>query len=100
MRIVAKRALREFWERHPDAKKPLDDWHSQVRRADWHSPAQIALTWPRSSIIGNNRAVFRIKGNDYRLVAEMYYPGRMVYICFIGTHAEYNRINAEEIRQW
>ena len=97
MRIIAKRALREFWELHPDARYPLEHWHQQVRRADWQSPAQIVSTWPRSSIIGNNRAVFRIKGNDYRLVAAIFYPGRKVYIRFIGTHVEYDRINAAEI---
>ena len=97
MHIIAKRTLREFWEQHPDAKDILESWYNQVRRADWQSPAQVMLTWPRSSIIGNNRAVFRIKGNEYRLVAGIFYPGRKVYIRFIGTHAEYNRINAEEI---
>ena len=82
---------------HPDAKTPLESWYRQVRRADWQSPDQVQLTWPRSSIIGNNRAVFRIKGNDYRLVAAIFYPGRKVYIRFIGTHVEYDRINALEI---
>lgn len=97
MHIIAKRILREFWELHPDAKAPLESWYRQVRRADWQVPNQIISTWPRSSIIGNSRAVFRIKGNSYRLVAEIFYPGRKVYIRFIGTHLEYDRINAEEI---
>ena len=97
MRIVAKRTLREFWERHPDAQEPLDRWYGLVSRAVWRSPAQIASTWSRSSVLGNSRAVFRIKGNDYRLVVSIFYPGRMVYIRFIGTHAEYDRINAEEV---
>ena len=97
MRIIAKRTLREFWERHPDARGPLDDWYNRTRRADWQSPEEIALTWPRFSILRNDRVVFRIKGNDYRLVVAIFYPGRKVYIRFIGTHAEYDRINAEEV---
>ncbi len=97
MRIIAKRTLREFWERHPDARLPLEHWYAEVRRADWDTPGQVTRQWPRASIVGRNRVVFRIKGNQYRLVVEVFYPGRQVYIRFIGTHAEYDRINAAEV---
>ena len=97
MRIVAKRTLREFWERYPDTRAPLEHWYQQVRRADWDTPAQVTQQWPRSSIVGRNRVVFRIRGNQYRLVVEIFYPGRQVFIKFIGTHAEYDRVNVAEV---
>ncbi len=97
MRVIAKRTLREFWERHPDAKAPLEHWYAETRKADWATPTQVTQQWPRASIVGSTRAVFRIKGNDYRLVVDIFYAGRKVYIRFIGTHAEYDRINAAEV---
>ena len=97
MRIIAKRTLREFWERHADAKQPLLDWYGDVNAADWNSPAAARRQYPRASIVGNDRVVFRIKGNDYRLIVRIFYPARIVYIRFIGTHAEYDSITAEEV---
>ena len=97
MRIIAKRTLREFWERHPDARLPLEHWYREVRRANWDTPAQVTRQWPRVSIVGRNRVVFRIKGNQYRLVVEIFYPGRQVYIRFIGTYAEYDHVNVEDV---
>ena len=97
MRVIAKRTLREFWEIHPDSETPLRDWHRAASRADWRSPAQLRASFPNASIVGGNRAVFRIRGNRYRLVVKIFYPGRIVYVLFIGTHAEYDRINAKEI---
>ena len=97
MRIIAKRTLRDFWERHPDARPALEHWHREVRRADWDTPAQVVRQWPRVSIVSSSRVVFRIKGNRYRLVVEIFYPGRLVYIRFIGTHAEYDLVDVEEV---
>ena len=97
MRIIAKRTLREFWERHPDAKKPLDDWHQVVENADWNAPDQVKAMFASASILPNNRVVFNIKGNTYRLVVHIPYHRRRVYIRFIGTHAEYDAINAMEV---
>ena len=97
MRIYSKRTLREFWERHPDAERALDEWYRRARREDWASPTSVTALWSRASIVGRDRVVFRIKGNDYRLVVRVFYPGRQVFIRFIGTHAEYDRINAEEV---
>lgn len=75
----------------------LVNWYAETRKADWATPAQVTQQWPRTSIVGSTRAVFRIKGNAYRLVVDIFYPGRKVYITFIGTHAEYDRINAAEV---
>ena len=97
MRIFAKRTLREFWGRHPNAKQPLESWYERVRRDYWDSPAKVREQYPNTSIVGNNRAVFRIRGNTYRLVVEVNYARGMVFIRFVGTHAEYDRINVREV---
>lgn len=97
MRVIAKRTLREFWEQHPDARQPLIDWFKDARRADWEAPHQVRYSYSSASILPNDRVVFNIKGNTYRLVVEVNYPYRVVYIRFIGTHSEYNRINAAEV---
>ena len=97
VRIIAKRTLREFLERHPDAEHPLVDWYKETRRANWHSPIQVRDRYADASIISGNRVVFNIKGNTYRLVVNVDYQYQTVYIRFIGAHAEYDRINAEEV---
>jgi mRNA interferase HigB len=97
MRVIAKKTLRAFWERHPDAEEPLLAWFREVEREDWDTPAKIKEKYRNASIVGDNRAVFNIKGNSYRLVVKVNYPYRVVYIRFIGTHAEYDSINVEEV---
>ena len=97
MRILVKRPLRDFWERHPDAAVPLQTWHQRVAKADWATPDQVKADFASASFIANDRVVFNIKGNTYRLVVHIRYRTRRVYIRFIGAHAEYDRINSEEI---
>ncbi len=97
MRIIAKRALREFWERHPNAKEPLLAWYREVKREDWDAPAKVKAKYRSASIVGGNRVVFNIKGNDYRLVAEIKYEYRVVYVRFVGTHVEYDAVDAKEV---
>ena len=97
MRVFTKRTLRGFWERHPDAQESLDTWYQVANRADWSSPAMVKERYPSASLIAGNRVVFNIKGNDYRLIVRIDYANRMVFIRFIGTHAEYDRINAVEV---
>ena len=97
MRIIARRTLREFWQRHPDAEIPLSIWHRQAQRAQWRSPSELLADYPRASAVGSNRAVFRIKSNDYRLVVEVNYRRGIIFIRFIGTHAEYDHIDAREV---
>ncbi len=97
MRIIAKRTLREFWERHPDSELPLFDWYKETRRANWDAPSRVRERYASASIISGNRVVFNIRGNTYRLVVNVNYQYQTVYIRFIGTHAEYDRINAEEV---
>jgi mRNA interferase HigB len=97
MRIIAKRTLREFWEKHEDTEEPLRIWYSQTEEADWKTPNDIKQDYASASILLDNRVVFNIKGNRYRLIVKINYDYGILWIRFIGTHAEYDRINAEKI---
>jgi len=97
MRVIALSALREFWTRHPQAETPLRVWYAEAGRADWKSPADIKAAHRNASFLANNRLVFNIKGNDYRLVAAVHYNRGMMFVRFVGTHAEYDRIDAATI---
>jgi mRNA interferase HigB len=90
VRIIAKRTLREFWTHHPKTKGPLEAWHQEVARADWATPSALKLHFRSASILSDNRVVFNVAGNQYRLVVKINYPYRVVYIRFIGTHAAYD----------
>jgi mRNA interferase HigB len=97
VRIFSENTLRDFWRRHPDSQEALREWRRISRQADWATPAQVRDQFPNASILRNNRVVFRIRGNNYRLVTEIAYHRRRVDIRFIGTHSEYDRINAQEV---
>jgi mRNA interferase HigB len=97
MRIIAKRALREFWERHRDAEEPLLAWYREVEHEEWDTPAKVKEKYRSASIVANNRVVFNIKGNSYRLVVKVNYGARIVFVRFVGTHAEYDQVDAEEV---
>jgi mRNA interferase HigB len=97
MRIIAKKTLRAFWALHADAEEPLLAWYREVQKEDWDTPAEVKARYRSASVIGDNRVVFNIKGNDYRLVVKINYAYRVVYVRFVGTHAEYDGINAEEV---
>ena len=100
MRIIARKTLRDFWLAHADAEGPLRAWYDQASRERWESPARVQELHPTASIVGKDRVVFRLKGGAYRLIVSVVYPIERVYICFVGTHAEYDRVNAEEVRLW
>jgi len=97
MRIIAKRRLREFWERHPAAREPLLAWFREVEREDWDTPAAVKAKYRNASIVGGDRVVFNVKGNAFRLVVRIDYAYRVVYVRFIGTHAEYDAVNVKEV---
>jgi mRNA interferase HigB len=97
MRIISRRILREFWEKHPDSTLALQTWYQDVERATWKSPADIKEFHNNASFVANNRIVFTIKGNHYRLVVVVVYQYGVVYIRFVGTHQEYNRIDVNKI---
>jgi len=97
MRIISRRRLIEFWQQHPESEMPLRAWYEDCRKANWQSPHQIKLTYRTASILANNRVVFNIKGNHYRLVVVIEYRFGKVFIRFVGTHTEYDKIDAETI---
>ena len=97
MRIIAKRTLQAFWRRHPDAEGPLLAWYREAEKAGWAGPADIKARYRNASFLGDNRVVFNIKGNDYRLVVRINYPHGIVYVRFVGTHAEYDKIDAGRV---
>lgn len=94
MRIISKKILREFWEVHSDAEQPLKAWHTKVKLAEWKSSSDIKSDYRNASFIANNRVIFNIKGNTYRLVAAVNYDFGIIYIRFVGSHKEYDKIDA------
>ena len=97
MRIIAISTLRNFWQINKDAEEPLKAWYQEVKTADWATPHQVKAMYRNASVVGHNRIVFNIAGNKYRLIVKFNYPYRIGYVRFIGTHAEYDRIDAEEV---
>jgi mRNA interferase HigB len=97
MRIISRKKLREYWEHHPDARSSLESWYADVKQADWKNPEDIKTVYRTASFTANNRIVFNIKGNKYRVIVAVQYTYRIVYIRFIGTHQEYDRIDAKTI---
>jgi mRNA interferase HigB len=97
MQIIAKRTIRLFWERHPQAESPLRLWFAQVSRASWAGPADIRAMFGSADFIADNRVIFNIGGNKYRLVAHISYAYSRVLIKFVGTHAEYDAIKPESV---
>jgi mRNA interferase HigB len=89
--------LREFWEKHPDAQQALEAWYHDAKRAIWKTPTDIKNVYRNASIVRNNRVVFNIKGNQYRIVVAVQYQHGIIYIRFVGTHAEYDKIDAATI---
>ena len=97
MRIIALGTLRGFWQRYPDAQAPLRAWYAIARRAQWRSPADVKAAYRSASFIAGNRVVFNIKGNDYRIVVAVHYNRGMMFIRFVGTHRQYDAIDAGSI---
>lgn len=97
MRIISKKILKEFWEVHKDAEQPLRAWHAKTKQANWKSTEDIKKDYRNASFVVNNRVIFNIKGNKYRLVVAINYQYQIIYIRFIGTHNDYNSIDVTKI---
>lgn len=98
MRVIAKRTLVQFWESgHGDAEQPLKTWHALAKAASWGRPKEIKARFATASFLANNRVVFNIAGNKYRLVVKLEYELKAIYIRFISSHAEYDKIDASII---
>ena len=97
MRVISRKILRQFWDKHPDSRQPLQAWYVDVKHANWKRPSDIKATYQTASFISNNRVVFNIKGNRYRIIVVIEYRFGMAFIRFVGTHQEYDRLNAETV---
>lgn len=97
LRVIAKRTLKEFWEKNPDSEQQLLSWYREISKLDWKNPNEIKERYASASILKNSRAVFNICGNKYRLIVEINFSRKWVFIRFIGTHREYDKIDANNI---
>jgi mRNA interferase HigB len=97
MRVIAKKTLRTFWDKHKDSEQQLKTWYKETEEANWKGPGEIKRDYPSASILSNNRVVFNIKGNNYRIVVRINYDYGIVWIRFVGTHAQYDKIDAVKI---
>jgi mRNA interferase HigB len=97
MRVISRRTLKDFYERHAAAKAPLEAWFHEAKAAAWRTPKDISARYPSADFLAGNRVVFDIAGNHYRLVARIHYNTAIVFVRFVGTHAAYDRIDATEV---
>ena len=97
MRVISVKTLREYWQDHRDVEGALKSWHAEAKSAGWRTPDDVRQRYPSADILPGDRVVFNIKGNHYRLVVKIHYNTGIVFIRFVGTHAEYDKINAEII---
>lgn len=97
MRVIAKSTLRDYWIKHKDCEEQLKSWNNEAEKSYWISPNEIKSDYPSASILHDNRIVFNIKGNLYRLIVKINYKYGIIWIRFIGTHGEYDKIDAEKI---
>jgi mRNA interferase HigB len=97
MRVIAKKRLVEFWVTYPETQEPLKAWHDEALQANWKSPQDIKDRYPSASFVSNNRVVFNIKGNAYRMIVSVAYKFGAIYIKFIGTHKAYEKIDASTV---
>ena len=102
MRVIAKSSLQKFWERPgcADARGPLQSGYEEALGAKWRTPQDIKDQFASASICGNNRVVFNVGGNKYRLVVEVQYQAGIVWVMFVGTHAQYDRIDVESVNDY
>ena len=102
MRVISKGTLKKFWEQpaYKDAKAPLESWYEEAIKTNWTTPQQIKAQYAHASICANNRVIFNIGGNKYRLVVEIQYRAGIAWVKFVGTHTQYDKINVETINEY
>jgi len=98
MRIIAIKTLKQYYERNPVSEYSLLTWYEEVEAAEWDSPNELKAQFGNASVITNKRVVFNIHGNNYRLIVDIEYKLKIVFVVWVGTHKEYDKINAKEIR--
>ncbi|RYE36425.1 MAG: type II toxin-antitoxin system HigB family toxin [Sphingobacteriaceae bacterium] len=94
MRVISRKILREFWEIHHDCEEQLKAWYQEANVSSWQNPSDIKSKYPSASILQQNRVVFNIKGNNYRLIVKISYKHQILWIRFIGSNDAYNKIDA------
>ncbi len=97
MNIYNRSSLTAFYRKHPDCKSTLEKWYHDVESKKWKRPGDVTRDFSTARTVGNNRAIFRINHNDYRLITEINYQKAWVFIKFIGTHAAYDKVDAETV---
>ena len=99
MRIFSKSTLIKFWKQkaYKDSEQPLKAWYDEIHKANWKSPNEVKKQYRNVSVIGKERLVFNIAGNKYRLIVAVKYKYQRMFICFVGTHRQYDKVNTEEI---
>jgi mRNA interferase HigB len=99
VKIVARKTLEAYWARHAETQRPLSEWLRIVRGARWASMRDVKAAFPKASVITSARAVFNIHGNNYRLIVEINFRVQVVFIRFIGTHKEYDAVDAGTVKE-
>lgn len=97
LRVIAKRTLRDFWTKHADSEQQLTAWYRETEKSGFKNLNELKVEYPSASILKDNRIVFNIKGNKYRLIVKFNFEYQICWIRFVGTHAEYDKVNANEI---
>jgi len=97
VRILSRRTLRKFWNKHSDSKDQLQTWYRDTEKSTWKNINELKIEYPNASILKDNKIVFNIKGNKYRLIVKMNFEYQISWVRFLGTHAEYDKIKANEL---
>jgi len=97
VRVISRRTLREFWKKHPDSEEQLKAWYRETEKAHWKNINELKSEYPNASILNDNKIVFNIKGNKYRIIVKINFEFQISWILFTGTHAEYDKINANKL---
>jgi len=97
LRVISRKTLREFWDKHNDCEQQLKSWFKEMEKSKYQNPNQLKLDYPSLSILENNRFVFNIKGNKYRLIVKINFEYQILWIRFVGTHSEYDKIDANNV---
>lgn len=97
MRVIAKKILRDFWKSHADSEEQLKTWYKEASKANWRSPVDIKAEYAHASVLKSGRVVFNICGNRYRLIVDINYVRQCMFIRFIGTHNDYDKVDADKI---
>ena len=98
MRVISKKSLKTFWEKHPQSQQQLWAWHKEMEEGKWMNHNELKLQYANASVINTKRVVFNIHGNSYRLVADFEYKLQLIFVVWIGTHKEYDKLGIQNIR--